>query len=561
MGAPGCGGEPQIETGARIVAATPSEVQAVMPDSVTTQLSNYYDQVPYESHPFPQTAAEHLEAVAFLFGLDASAPANARVLELGCASGGNLIPFAARHPGAAVVGVDISAGHIRVGQDAVDRSGVSNLRLRQFDIADIDEGFGQFDYIVCHGVYSWVPAAVQEAILRVCSRNLAPQGVAYVSYNVHPGWKSREIVRDAMILRGSPRGAPDEKLSYARGMLEFLDQSARPGSVLKATLDEMMPVVRNASPSYLLHEFLEPHNAPCYFKEFAARAGVAGLAYLADAEPSTMFVQNYGEQVRGPLLRECGGSQQMMEQYLDFLVNRSFRQSLLIRQERASQIRYRLDPERLRQLDYAGVFFAEDGGPLTLDAREQPCHALRNLKVTLRLPVHKAVALVLDERYPASVSVDTLVNAVCERIGEPRAAVDAFVMAMLEELLILGAVRIRRAPVDAAVHVPELPRALASVRSAPELALAAGAQAYACNQWHEQVPLSVIERCLLPLLDGGHSHEALAEFLAGEARAERLRFIKDEQPLTEEAALRDFTRQQVALALKDLRRKGLLTAA
>ena len=111
------------------------------------------------------------------------------------------------------------------------------------------------------------------------------------------------------------------------------------------------------------------------------------------------------------------------------------------------------------------------------------------------------------------------------------------------------------------MHVAEFPRALASVRSAPDLALASGPQAQACNQWHEQVPLSVIERCLLPLLDGGHSHQALADFLADEARAERLRFIKDDQPLTDDEALRDFTRQQVALALKDLRRKGLLTAA
>ena len=101
----------------------------------------------------------------------------------------------------------------------------------------------------------------------------------------------------------------------------------------------------------------------------------------------------------------------MMEQYLDFLANRSFRQSLLVHQERASQIRYRLDAARIRQLEYAGVFLVEDGGALTLDAREQPCHALRNFKVTLRLPVHKAVALVLDERYPASVSADALVTA------------------------------------------------------------------------------------------------------------------------------------------------------
>ncbi|MBT2323440.1 class I SAM-dependent methyltransferase [Variovorax paradoxus] len=527
-------------------------------DSSTTTLTSYYDTVPYDSHPFPQSAVEHLEALAFLFGLESPAPARARVLELGSAAGGNLIPFAARHPEARALGVDLSPVQIRQGAAAIEHSGLKNVELRALDISRIDASFGQFDYIICHGVYSWVPAPVQDAILRVCSENLAPNGVAYVSYNVYPGWKAREIVRDAMILRGAPRDEPDEKLSYARGMLEFLEQSARPDSVLKKTLEETMPIVRAANSSYLLHEFLEPCNSPCYFKEFAARAGAHGLSYLADAEPSTMFVQNYGEKVRDPLLRECGGSQILMEQYLDFLVNRTFRQTLLVKQERATDIRYRLDPERIRALEFAGVFAAEGGGVLTLDAQEQPCNAMRNLKITLRLPLQKAVAQVLDERYPATASVDALIAEVSARTGEPRAAVEPPVMAMLEELLILGALRIRRAAPQAAAQVSEFPRALSAVRGAPSLALNAGPSAVACNMWHEPVGLSLLERCLLPLLDGEHSHEALAQHLAAEARAERLRFIKDEKPLTEEAALREFTQQQVALALRDLRRKALL---
>ena len=531
-----------------------------MPDTSTSAITSYYDTVPYDSHPFPQTAAEHLEALAYLFGLDATPPAQARVLELGCAAGGNLLPFAARHPGARALGVDLSPVQVAQGVAAIGHTQLGNVELRAFNIADIDASFGQFDYIVCHGVYSWVPGPVQDAILRICSENLAPSGVAYVSYNVYPGWKAREIVRDAMILRGGPRDEPDEKLSYARGMLEFLEQSARPDSVLKKTLEETMPIVRNSNSSYLLHEFLEPCNAPCYFKEFVERAGAHGLAYLADAEPSTMFVQNYGEKVREPLLRECGGSQIMIEQYLDFLVNRTFRQTLLVKKERIGEIRYRLDPARLRVLGYAGVFLPDDGTPITLDGPEQPCTALRNLKVTLRLPVHKAVAQVLDQHYPAAVLPEALVTEVSARTGEPRSAVEPFVMAMLEELLILGAVRPRRSPVEAAAQVSDLPRALDAVRLAPGLALSTGPSATACNQWHEQVALSPLERCLLPLLDGAHGHDALAEHLAGEARAERLRFIKDDQLLTEEAALRDFTRQQVALALKDLRRKGLLAA-
>ena len=273
-----------------------------------------------------------------------------------------------------------------------------------------------------------------------------------------------------------------------------------------------------------------------------------------------MFVQNYGEKVRDPLLRECGGSQMLMEQYLDFLVNRTFRQTLLVKQELASDIRYRLDPERNAKLEYAGTFSTQDGTPLTLDTREQPCNAMRNLKVTLRLPVHKAVAQVLDESYPATVSTEALITAVAERTGDLRTSVGSFVSGMLEELLILGAVRIRLGSKTTARSVPEFPRALAAVRRASGLPLTAGPAASVCNQWHEPVALSLLERCLLPLLDGAHSHEALAEHLASEARSERLRFIKDDKPITDADALRDFTLKQVELALTDLRRKALLVA-
>ncbi|HEX7868297.1 MAG TPA: class I SAM-dependent methyltransferase [Variovorax sp.] len=532
-----------------------------MPDSLTSELTSYYDTVPYDSHPFPQSAMEHLEALAFLFGLDVPPPATARVLELGCAAGGNLIPFAARHPEARAIGVDLSTVQVAQGMAAIGRAGLSNIELKVFNLADIDASFGEFDYIVCHGVYSWVPGPVQDAILRICRENLAPDGVAYVSYNVYPGWKAREIVRDAMILRGGPRDNPDEKLSYARGMLDFLEQSARPDSVLKKTLEEAMPIVRNANSSYLLHEFLEPCNAPCYFKEFVARAGAHGLAYLCDAEPSTMFVQNYGDKVREPLLRECGGSQVLMEQYLDFLVNRTFRQTLLVRQPQAGSIRYKLDPARIRQLEFAGMFKTEDGAAFTLDVREQPCNAIRNLKATLRLPVQKAVAHLLDTRYPASMSATALVEAAAGLVGQPAATVEPVVMAMVEELLILGALRIRRTPVPTAYTVSSLPQALPAVRGAVSLVQqGADVPTSACNQWHEHVTVSLLERSLMPLLDGTHSHDALAEHLEAEVRSDRLRFVQDDKPLTDPSAVKEFARQQVALALDALRRKALLTA-
>ena len=390
-----------------------------MPTNLTQALSEAYDAVPYASHPFPQSAPENLEAIAHLFGLAACPPAQARVLELGCASGGNLIPLAARYPGLQAVGIDLSTVQVQQGLQDIARTGLTNVTLKNMNLEAVDASLGQFDYIICHGVYSWVPPAVQTAILRIASENLAPNGVVYISYNTYPGWKAREIVRDAMLLRGADRATPAEQLSYARGMVEFLHDMARDGSVLKKTLEETMPTIQNGQDYYLIHEFLEACNAPCYLKDFVAAAGVQGLAYLGDAEPSTMFVSNYGDKVATPLLKECGNSQVMLEQYIDFIVNRQFRQTLLVKQSRAADVRYQLDHVRFRQMAYAAFFQGDE--PITLAGGPVQCKAWRNVVVSLHTPVRKALALTLNAHYPATLFHEELVAAVCSTLGQSRA--------------------------------------------------------------------------------------------------------------------------------------------
>ena len=129
--------------------------------------------------------------------METADPTSARVLELGCADGGNLIPMAWYLPKARFLGVDRAAGSLATGRAIADRLALSNLELRQADIADLDPAsLGLFDYILIHGVWSCVPFAIQEQILRLCGACLAPQGIAYVSYNTLPGWHPRSMVRD-----------------------------------------------------------------------------------------------------------------------------------------------------------------------------------------------------------------------------------------------------------------------------------------------------------------------------------------------------------------------------
>ena len=128
-------------------------------------------------------------------------------------------------PNARFVGIDLSARQIGEGQSQVRALGLTNIELRQFNIADVDASWGMFDFIISHGIYSWVPAPVRERLLAICRDNLARNGVAYVSYNTLPGWHMRGMVRDMMIYHAMAFPGAAAKVRQARGLIDFLAQS------------------------------------------------------------------------------------------------------------------------------------------------------------------------------------------------------------------------------------------------------------------------------------------------------------------------------------------------
>ena len=146
------------------------------------------------------------------------------------------MPFALAHPDAEVIGVDLSPQQIAHGRELVAKIGLKNLDLRAMSLTDIDASFGKFDYIICHGVFSWVPPEVRDAILRICRENLSAEGVAYISYNTYPGWKTSDVVRDAMQLNSFAATTQIEKLQRAKEMLGLLQQGLWDGNPMKWAL-------------------------------------------------------------------------------------------------------------------------------------------------------------------------------------------------------------------------------------------------------------------------------------------------------------------------------------
>src|SRR5439155_10600404 len=122
--------------------------------------------------------------------------------------------------------------------------------------------------LICHGVFSWVPTAVREKILDICAKNLAPHGVAYVSYNTYPGWHMRGMIRDMMRYHAMRFTTPQNRTQQARALLDFLAQSVRQDSPYSALLKSELEAVRHQADHYLYHEHLEDVNDPVYFHQF-----------------------------------------------------------------------------------------------------------------------------------------------------------------------------------------------------------------------------------------------------------------------------------------------------
>ncbi len=373
-----------------------------------------YDAFPYESIAFPETHPNHLAVLGRLLGLNTVTPAIARVLEIGCAGGGNLIPLAQGLPGAHCLGIDLSARQIAMAQALIQTLGLSNLELRQGDILELDPNLGPFDYIIAHGVYSWVPDPVRQHLLRLASRLLAPTGIFYVSYNCLPGWRMRGMLRD--ILRYACRGleTPTDRLAAARAALDRLQASlqgldAHSARYLLAEITHLNQV----HPSYLLFEYLAEHNRAFLFSDFAEDAEKAGLRYLCDTDPRTLFPSTYGEGVDLALAPIKDGLE--LEQWLDFVTNRNFRQSLLCRADADLPEEIAIDLDR-----FAGLAFRADLRPAAKPdlrrVKDSPFLTPTGVSLQVSQPLTKALLLELSARFPDSLTLAEVLPAAIARV-------------------------------------------------------------------------------------------------------------------------------------------------
>jgi methyltransferase-like protein/SAM-dependent methyltransferase len=477
---------------------------------------NTYDEVPYHSDPFPQTHPSVLASIATLLGVDAPPVDNCRVLEIGCAGGGNLIPMAQELPNSHFVGVDLSSRQVKEATDAIAILGLKNIEVHTKNVMDITPEFGQFDYIITHGVYSWVPLEASEKILDVCSKNLTPRGVAYVSYNTLPGWHIRGMIRDMMNYHTRQFSRPEVKTRQARALLNFLAEAV-PGenNPYGMHLQNELNLLRKMRDSYILHEHLESENNPLYFHQFIERAEGHDLQYLGEAQFGVMAIaaaQGVKPEIWNTLLQVCQTTTER-EQYLDFLRNRQFRQTLLVHKNVV--IDRSLNPEHMVKLYISSM--AGPRAPMNLQSSEpEPIDLPSGASMPVRLPIMKAAVTYLAEIWPSAISFPELRKAARSRLtpqeGQDDDALiknDTDVLGHgLRSLYAMGFIDISSIAPATSPEVSEQPAATPLVRYQAQRG------AVVTNRRHRSISVTEFDRRVLEQLDGSHTKEDLHKLVS-----------------------------------------------
>jgi SAM-dependent methyltransferase len=465
------------------------------PPAAGDALLDAYEDVRYIGRPNPTSHPDRMASIATLLGMSPAHPASCRVLEVACGDGANLLPMAASLPGSSFVGFDFAPSGIAFAQRMAAALGLANVELVTADLRAFPERFGSFDYIIAHGFYSWVPAAVRALLLPFLERHLAPNGVAFVSYNTYPGCHVRRALWE--ILKYHTRNVPDirDKLVAARSLMSVLSDPASTHRETDALLRQELQHMIALSDSALAHDDLSEPNDPVYFHEFVADLERSRLTFLAESELHTMVGLGIT-----PRVRQMLGTMDRLtrEQYLDFVHFRRYRQSLVCRAGVLS--RFVIDPARATAMHASASSrlrgLARDG-EVAAAGDDAP---LRALKETMA------------EVWPRSVPLAELATALGSRAGKPpgeplpTAAVGNAVM----QAYGTGLLDLHVQPPAVAATAGPHPAAFAPAR------LQASNGDIVTNVYHEAIGVGdPVSRQLLTLLDGTRTRAQVAAAAGG----------------------------------------------
>ncbi len=372
-----------------------------------------YDVMPYPSKFFLQTHPDRLATLATLFGMKPANVETCRVLELGCGNGSNLISHAFNLPNAKFVGVDLAENHISDAKSSAKELNLQNTEFYQMDVMKMSVAeFGKFDYVIAHGLFSWVPDFVREKTLALYREFLTESGIGYISYSAFPGAYTRQMVQNMMRFHSKHFDEPLEKVGKSISFLAFLAANATEKEIFAPILQSELKRHFEHDAADIFHDDLSDINQAFYFHEFAALLKQNNLQYLAEAELHAMGTQSLSSEAREFI--ESLDDIIEREQYLDFFRGRIFRQTLFCREEIA--LDRNPEPAAINKFLVASSIRPRAQKPELATQKVEKFVGLKGVGIEIDHPLTKAALVHLGEIWGQAISFSKLLQKAKETI-------------------------------------------------------------------------------------------------------------------------------------------------
>ena len=468
---------------------------------------SYSGDLPYPDYLHEQTHPKHLAAIAWLMGHEAPDPRTGRVLELACGSGSNLLPMAISLPEAEFVGLDLAGARIKEGQRLIAGAGLKNIKLVKASVTDVDTSWGTFDYIMAHGLFSWVGPEIRESILRLLAERLSPNGVAFISYNVYPGWSVRAMGSEAIRYFNEASDPPEVWVDKGLALLSHLSDAHNGGaSAMGPGFAAEVKRLKAQDAGYVYGEYGGHDHQAFFFHRFAAQTMESGLRYLGEARLLKTLVPDAYRPDDPLVFANYGRDLVETQQYIDFASDRYFRQSLLTKGLGADS---ELELNASRVAEMGAACEVKGGGDIHSSTPVR--FELMGIEVTEARPLIKSAIATLGRHWPQSVLFEDWLQMSRESLKWAKSpdedADRRMLMAWAFEMFVEDRIELERHPIAGVRTAGRLPSASPLARFQATL----GRKVSTLR--HRSVTLTPDERALLVLLDGSMTIEALSKVL------------------------------------------------
>lgn len=292
-----------------------------------SDLAGYVTDVPYVYGFKPMLAPAWLDLVALIGGVKSPARDSGFAwCDLGCGQGVTAAILAATHLKGAFYGIDAMPAHIEHAKRLAAEADAPNAYFHAADFAAAGVlPLPRFDYIVMHGVYSWVGAPVRGQLRRFIDAHLKSGGLVYVSYNALPGWTGdlpfQHLVRE---LAANLSGNSAARFDGAAGLIGKLAEAGAPSLASSYIVDELGKRSSDYRPHYLVHEFMHAGWQPFYVTELRQDLEEIGLVPVGSA----LIAENFDSWMLGRRARKLvAGVADLGQRELvrDFCIDQRFR--------------------------------------------------------------------------------------------------------------------------------------------------------------------------------------------------------------------------------------------